>query len=173
MPPPSKPPRIVLLASRFNLPISEGLVAGATEALRRWGVPERCVEVVWAPGSFELPVVAAGLCRGPKRPDGIVALGALIRGQTPQYLVLAQAVAHGLMEVSVRAVVPISFGIIVAETAGHAWARATAPGAQGSAGAGTNRGAEAAAALLETLRLFEALKGRGARRTRLAAAAAR
>ena len=142
--------RVAIIASQFNASISEALAQGAAETLRRAGVPSRNVCVLWVPGAFELPVVATRLAESRRAPDAIVAVGALIRGATPQYAVLAHAVAQGLSQVSVKTGVPVTFGIIVATTVVQARARA------GSAMG--NRGSEAALAALATLRLFNDLK---------------
>jgi len=141
--------RFAIIASQFNASISEALVQGAAETLRRAGVPHRNVRLLWVPGAFELPVVATRLAESRRAPDAIIAVGALIRGATPQYEVLAHAVAQGLSQVSVKTGVPVTFGIIVATTV--AQARARAGGAMG------HRGSEAARAALDVLQLFEKL----------------
>ena len=139
--------RVTIIASQFNESLSRALVRGAQDVLRRAGVPAAGIRVLWVPGAFELPVVAAQIAGSRRRPNAIIAVGALIRGQTPQYEVLAHAVAQGLTQVAVGAAIPVTFGVIVAENA--AQARARAGGAMG------NRGAEAAMAALAVLRLFE------------------
>ena len=136
--------RFVLLASQFNRPMTLRLVRGATDVLRRSGASASSIRVVWVPGAFELSVAAALAVKRRPRPDAILALGALIRGDTPQYEVLAHAVAHGLTQVSVNSGIPVTFGVIVAENV--AQARARAGGAHG------NRGEEAARAALAMLR---------------------
>jgi N utilization substance protein B len=115
--------RFVLIASQFHGPIARALVRGATETLRRHGAAPRQITLLWVPGSFELPVVAARIARSRPRPDAIIALGVLVRGQTPQYGVLAQAAAEGLSQVSVTTGVPVTFGLIVAKTLSQARAR--------------------------------------------------
>jgi 6,7-dimethyl-8-ribityllumazine synthase len=124
-------------------------VRGAPAALRRRGVPPAAIRVHWVPGAFELPAAAARAVRQRPRPRAVIALGVLLRGETPQYTVIAQGVAQGLQQVAVQAVLPVTFGVIVAET--MAQARARAGGARG------NRGEEAAQAALDLLTLFEAL----------------
>jgi 6,7-dimethyl-8-ribityllumazine synthase len=101
---------------------------------------------------FELPVVAARIARSRPRPHAIIALGALIRGQTPQYEVIAHAVAQGLVQVAVSTSIPVTFGVIVATTLAQAKARAGGPMG--------NRGEEAAMAALAVLRLFDGLRDR-------------
>ena len=152
--------RFVLLASEFNEPITRALVHGATNVLRCAGASPARIQVYWVPGAFELPVVAAHLAASRRRPHAIIALGALIRGQTPQYEVLAHAVAQGLSQVAVSARIPVTFGIIVATTSAQANARAglSRPKRGGKeTGHVLNRGAEAALAALAVLRLFETL----------------
>lgn len=136
--------RIAIVASQFNRPISLALVRGAVQVLRQAGIPERRIRILWAPGAFELPSVAAIAARSRPKPHAIVAVGALIRGATPQYEVIAHAAAHGLTHVGLDARIPVTFGVIVANTAAQAKARAG-----GTAG---NRGAEAAAAALGVLK---------------------
>ncbi len=141
--------RFALIASRFNEPISQALVRGATDVLRRHGVDARNISLYWVPGAFELPVIAAQLASARPHPHAIIALGALIQGQTPQYEILAQAMAYGLTQVAVTTRVPVTCGVIVATTMAQATARAG-----GSSG---NRGAEAALAALELAHLIETL----------------
>jgi len=138
--------RFVIIASAFHAAISRALLRGAMRVLRRSGVPEADIRLLWVPGAFELPVVAARATRVRPRPDAVIALGAIIRGGTPQYAVLAQAVATGLSQVSVQTGIPVTCGVIVAQTLAQARARAG-----GSAG---HRGEEAARAALEVLQLF-------------------
>ena len=133
----------IILAARVYAPIARRLVQGATRALRAAGVPPDRIRVIQVPGAFELPVAAARAADARPRPAAVIALGALIRGQTPQYAVLASAVAHGLTAVAVQTRIPVTCGVIVAETAAQAAARAG--GAEG------NRGAEAANAALAVL----------------------
>jgi 6,7-dimethyl-8-ribityllumazine synthase len=139
--------RFVIIASAFNPSITRALVRAAVDVLRRHGASPRRIRVVWVPGAFELPVVAARLVAGRPRPDAVIAVGAILRGETPQYEVLAHAVAQGLSQVAVTSAIPVTFGIVVAKTMAQATARAG-----GSMG---NRGAEAARAALAVLRLFE------------------
>jgi 6,7-dimethyl-8-ribityllumazine synthase len=137
--------RFVILASRFHEPLSRALIEGAVRTLRRHGAAGRSIRTYWVPGAFELPVVAARVARARQRPDAIIALGALIKGQTPQYQVLAHAVASGLSDLSVQTGVPVTFGVVVADTLAQARAR-------------RNRGEEAALAALAVLKLLGAIR---------------
>ena len=139
--------RIVLIASTFNPSITQALVRGASDVLRQRGVPQRNIQLLWVPGAFELPVVAARIAQTRPRPDAIIALGALIKGDTPQYAVIAHAVASGLTQVSAQTRIPVTFGVIVATTLAQAKARAG--GTEG------NRGREAATAALSVLQMLK------------------
>jgi 6,7-dimethyl-8-ribityllumazine synthase len=141
--------RFAIIASRFNSSLTRALVAGAADTLRRAGVSDRRIRVVWVPGAFELPVIARQLAGKHPRPSAIIAVGALIRGETTQHEVIANAAAQGLASVSVDTGIPVTFGVIVAETPAQAAARAG-----GSAG---HRGREAAQAALAVLECIEQL----------------
>ena len=141
--------RFVLIASAFNPAITRALIDGARGVLAREGISPQQIRVLWVPGAFELPVTAACAASSRPRPEAVIALGALIRGETPQYEVIAHAVAQGLSQVALSARIPVTFGVIVAKTLAQAKARAG-----GSMG---NRGAEAARAALDLLRLFKTL----------------
>ncbi len=137
-------PAVVCVASRFNAPITERLVTGALRTLAQHGIPRKRVRVLWVPGAFELPIAAAWAAHH-LRPAGIVAVGCVLKGETPQYAAIGTAIAQGLMHVSVQTRTPVGFGVIVADS--FAKARARAGGAVG------NRGEEAAAAVVDLLNL--------------------
>jgi 6,7-dimethyl-8-ribityllumazine synthase len=142
--------RFVILASQFYPFLSRALIRGATRVLREAGVSSSDIRLLDVPGAFELPVVASRVIRSRRtRPDAVIALGALIRGDTPQYEVLAHAVAQGLSRAAVESGVPVTFGLIVAKTLVQAKARA--------GGVMGNRGEEAALAALSTLQLLKTL----------------
>lgn len=142
--------RVTIIASAFYPTLSRALIQSAAEVLRRAGIPLSRIQIVWAPGAFELPVLAARALRQRPRPDAVITLGALIRGETPQYEVIAHAAARALAQLSVDSGVPVTFGVIVAASMAQATARA--------AGGRSNRGAEAARAALETLRAMDHLR---------------
>ena len=140
--------RVAIAASRFNRLVTEQLVAGAVEALRRHGVAEADVDLAWAPGSFELPLVAARLAAS-GRYAGVVAIGAVVRGETPHFDHVAGQAASGLAAVARGASVPVAFGVLTTDTMEQALDRAG-----GKAG---NKGAEAALTVLEMAGLLEAI----------------
>ena len=140
--------RVAIAASRFNRLVTDLLVAGATDALRRHGVAGTDVDVAWAPGAFELPLVAARLL-ATGRYGGVVALGAVVRGATPHFDYVAGEAAAGLAAVARTTGVPVAFGVLTCDTMEQALDRAG-----GKAG---NKGAEAAVTVLELAGLLEAI----------------
>lgn len=139
---------IAVVASRFNSMITQQLLSGAEDMfLRLGGDPDR-LTVVWVPGSFEIPNAVKRLADSGKY-DGILALGALIKGNTLHFDVLAQQIARSLTELSIQQSVPISFGVLTTLTLDQALERAGT-----KAG---NRGAEAMQSLIETISLTSKL----------------
>lgn len=137
--------RIALVAARFNDFIVEHLIAGATDYLERHGL-DCNLTVVRVPGAFELPVVCRKLALSQKF-DGLVALGAVIRGATPHFDYVCAEATKGIAQVMLQSSVPIGFGLLTCDTIDQAIERAGS-----KAG---NKGAEAAAAMLETIRVME------------------
>ena len=131
--------RVAILVSRYNELVTSKLLDGALACCAEAGVPREDVDVVGLPGAFELAAAAAAAA-GSGRYACIVALGAVIRGDTPHFEYVAGAAASGLTEVSVRHAIPVGFGVLTVDTLQQAIERAG-----GSAG---NKGHEAAAAAL-------------------------
>ena len=132
--------RVGILASRYNETVTERLLAGAEACLRERGVPAASVDVLWLPGAWELPFAARALAeRGGYA--AIVALGAVIRGETPHFDYVAGESARGLMDVALHYGIPVGFGVLTCDTLAQALARAG-----GDAG---NKGHEAVAAALD------------------------
>lgn len=132
--------RVAVLASRFNEPIVKKLVDGALRALLKHGVVLEDIDVVWVPGAWELPVAARWLLEN-ERYDGIVAVGAVIRGETPHFDYISAEAARGLAAASAESETPIGFGVLTCDTDEQAEARA--------GGAHGNKGWDAALAMLE------------------------
>ncbi|MEE3228672.1 MAG: 6,7-dimethyl-8-ribityllumazine synthase, partial [Chloroflexota bacterium] len=101
--------------SEFNNEVSEGLLSGCKKALLDKGVNGRNISVLRVPGAFELPAAAAKLAQY-KDIDGVIALGAVIRGETDHYHYISQAVAQGLMQVTLHSTVPVMFGVLTCPT---------------------------------------------------------
>jgi 6,7-dimethyl-8-ribityllumazine synthase len=131
--------RAAILVSRYNELITTKLLDGALACFEEAGVQREEVDVVWLPGAFELPAAAAAAAES-GRYACLVALGAVIRGETPHFEYVAGAAARGLAEVSTRYALPVGFGVLTVDTLQQAMDRAG-----GSAG---NKGHEAAAAAL-------------------------
>jgi 6,7-dimethyl-8-ribityllumazine synthase len=142
--------RALVVASRFNEAVTRKLIDGALPALAAGGYGDARVDVVWVPGAFELPVaVHRGLATG--RYDLAVALGAVIRGETPHFDYVAGTAAHGLQDAAMHFRAPVGFGLLTCNTMAQALARAG-----GDAG---NKGADAAEAAVETLGVLRQLDG--------------
>ena len=107
--------KFALVVSRFNEFITGKLLAGAQDALARHGVAEGDIDLVWVPGAFEIPLVAQRMADS-KRYDGIICLGAVIRGGTPHFDYIAAEVTKGIAKVGLEADLPVIYGIITADT---------------------------------------------------------
>ncbi len=138
--------KIGIVVSRFNSFISDRLLEGALEALQKMGAAETDLTMYKVPGSFELPLIAGKIAKS-KAADGILCIGALIRGDTPHFDFLGAEVTKGLAQVALENGVPVSYGIVTVDTV-----------EQGIERAGTkagNKGADAAFALVETMTLIK------------------
>lgn len=112
-----------VVVSRFNEFITTKLLGGARDALLRHGVSEDDIDVAWVPGSFEIPLVAQRLAQT-RRYDGVICLGAVVRGATPHFEYIAAEVTKGIARASLEAGLPISHGVITADTLEQAIERA-------------------------------------------------
>jgi 6,7-dimethyl-8-ribityllumazine synthase len=136
--------KVSIVVSRFNSFITDRLLEGALDALRRHGVEEKGITVVRVPGSFEIPLGvrrAAG-----QKVDAVIALGALIRGGTPHFDYLSAEVTKGVAQVMLETGIPVAFGVLTTDTVEQAIERAGT-----KAG---NKGAEAAQSALEMVSLL-------------------
>ena len=136
-----------LIVSRFNEFISNKLLDGAVDCLVRHGADENDLTVYHVPGSYEIPYLAQRLARSESPADGIIAIGAVIRGGTDHYQYVAEGVARGISRVALDTGVPIIFGVLTTDTIEQAIERAGT-----KAG---NKGADAAMAAIEMARLFK------------------
>ena len=142
--------KFAVLISRFNEFITSKLLGGAKDALSRHGVEDANVDIVWSPGSFEMPLLAKTLAAS-GRYAAVICLGAVIRGGTDHYQYVASEVAKGLAAVSMASGVPCIFGVLTCDTIEQAIERAGA-----KAG---NKGADAAVAAIEMVNLLAELHG--------------
>ena len=138
--------RIAVVASRFNENVTRALVNGALDALVRHGVAFDDVDVVWVPGAWELPL-AARRAMATERYDAVVALGAVIRGDTPHFDYVAGEASRGLSESSRDAEIPVGFGLLTCDTMEQALERC--------GGTHGNKGWDAAVAVLEMADLLD------------------
>jgi 6,7-dimethyl-8-ribityllumazine synthase len=140
--------RFAVVASRFNEHITQKLVDGAMDALLRHGAVYEDVDVVWVPGAWELPAAARVLLSS-ERYHALVALGAVVRGDTPHFDYVAGEASRGLAQAGAEFAVPIGFGVLTPDDMAQAEARA--------GGAHGNKGWDAALAAMEMADLFERL----------------
>jgi 6,7-dimethyl-8-ribityllumazine synthase len=140
--------RFALIASRFNEFIVEPLVRGALDALKRHGVTDKQIDLVRVPGAFEIPLIASKLIAS-RRYDALIALGAVIRGETPHFDYVAGECTSGIARIALETGIPIAFGVLTTNTVEQAMDRAG-----GKAG---NKGADAALTALEMANLLRRL----------------
>lgn len=124
-----------IVVSEWNSEITDALLEGAIETLKENGVDEKDIYIQYVPGSFELPLGASKLVEK-KRFDAVICLGCVIQGETRHFDFICDAVAHGIMEVSLRKDIPVIFGLLTTNTHQQALDR--------SGGKHGNKGVEAA-----------------------------
>ena len=139
--------RIGVVVSRFNEFITEQLAKGAVEMLLSKGCSEERITVVKVPGAWELPIAAKAIS---SHCDAIVALGAVVRGDTPHFEYVAGGAADGLLQVSLETGVPIAFGVLTTDDMQQAMDRA--------GGKSGNKGSEAAETAIELANLIKRIK---------------
>ncbi len=141
--------RFALIVSRFNDFISEKLLSGALDALKRSGASDEDIDIIKVPGAFEIPLVAKKVAKN--NYDAVICLGAVIRGATPHFDYISAEVSKGIATVSLDAEVPVIFGVITTDTIEQAIERAGT-----KAG---NKGWSAAIAAIEMANLMNAIGG--------------
>jgi 6,7-dimethyl-8-ribityllumazine synthase len=142
--------RFALVAARFNHFVVEHLVAGARDGLKRHGVADDAIDLVWVPGSFEIPLAAQRLA-GSGRYAAVICLGAVIRGETDHYDHVAGGAVHGIAQAALASGVPVILGVLTCDTLEQAVNRAGAKSG--------NKGFEAALAAVEMVNLLRQLPG--------------
>jgi 6,7-dimethyl-8-ribityllumazine synthase len=141
--------KFTIIVGRFNSFVTDRLLAGALDALTRSGCSEDNIDIVKVPGSWEMPLVARELARA-KKYDAIIALGAVIRGDTPHFDYVAGEMAHGLAQVASETGVPVGFGVLTTNTVEQAVDRAGVKGG--------NKGFDAAMTAIEMANLMRRLR---------------
>lgn len=144
----SKGKKFAIIVSRFNAFISEKLLEGALDGLKRHGVKENEITIAWVPGAHEIPLVAKKMA-GSKKYDAVVALGAVIRGSTAHFDYVAGNSARGVAQASMDTGVPVIFGVLTTDTIEQAIERAGTKSG--------NKGFDAAVAAIEMANLMEQL----------------
>jgi 6,7-dimethyl-8-ribityllumazine synthase len=143
--------RFAVVAPRFNDVVVQKLVDGAVSCLRKHGIGDDDLDLVWVPGAFELPVVAKQIAET-RLYDAVVCLGAVIRGETAHFEHVAGEAARGIREASMQTGVPVIFGVLTTETFEQAMDRA--------GGKHGNKGWDAAMAAMETADVLDRLPKR-------------
>ncbi len=143
--------RLAVAAAIFNEMVVSKLVEGALACLRQHGVAEDDLIVVWAPGAFELPLLAKRLAES-GRYDAVICLGAVVRGETPHFDYVAAETARGIQQVSLSTGVPVTFGVLTTDNVAQALDRA--------GGRHGNKGWDSAMAAMQMLSVLDQLPGR-------------
>jgi len=141
--------KIAIVISRFNSRVTNILKEGAIDCLERHEVKEQDIDVYWVPGSFELSMLLSKIVNI-KKYDGFLVLGALIRGDTPHFDLLASETTKGIAKISMQTVKPVGFGVVTADTEEQALSRAGMKVG--------NKGWDAALSILEMINLYENLE---------------
>lgn len=115
--------KIGIVAARFNEFIVSKLISGALDGLKRHGVEDDCIELVWVPGAFEIPLVAKKMAESEKY-DSIICLGAVIKGSTSHYDYVCAEVSKGIASVSLESKKPVIFGVLTTDNIEQAIERA-------------------------------------------------
>jgi 6,7-dimethyl-8-ribityllumazine synthase len=145
------PYSFAIVASRFNDFITKRLLDSAVDCLRRHGAAENAIDIVYCPGAFEIPQLAAQLAKSGKF-DSVICLGCIIRGETPHFEYIAYAVTSGIARAAMETGRPIVFGVLTTDTLEQAIERAGAKGG--------NKGWDAALAAIELADLQKNISGK-------------
>ncbi|MBW4078685.1 MAG: 6,7-dimethyl-8-ribityllumazine synthase [Acidobacteria bacterium] len=138
--------RIGIACGRFNGGVTTRLLEGALQAFEESGVDRSDITIAWVPGAFEIPLLAQAFATGPRAVDAVITLGAVIRGDTGHYEVVAGECARGVQDVQLRTGVPVVFGVLTTNTVAQALERSL-PDA-------TNKGRESALTAIEMVTLL-------------------
>ena len=146
----SKEIRVGIVAARFNEFITSKLLGGALDCLKRHDIPEETIDLVWVPGAFEIPLIAAKMAKTGKY-DVIICLGAVIRGNTTHYDYVCSEVSKGIASVALDSGIPVMFGVLTTENIEQAIERAGT-----KAG---NKGYDSAMSAIEMVNLIREIEG--------------
>jgi 6,7-dimethyl-8-ribityllumazine synthase len=140
--------RFAVVASRFNEPVTRKLVDGALDALVRHGAAFDDIDIVWVPGAWELPLAVRRALMA-ERYDAVIAVGAVIRGETPHFEYVSAEAIRGIADAAAQADIPVTLGVLTCDTTEQAEARA--------GGDHGNKGWDAAVAAIEMADLMQHL----------------
>ncbi len=143
------PCKIGIVAAQWNSFVTDKMLSGALDVLKRKGVAEENIVVVRCPGSYEIPLTVQKLL---DKVDGVIAIGAVIRGDTPHFDYVCEAVNNGVSDLMLSSGKPIGFGVLTTDTVEQATIRADTESSKG------NKGAEAALAVLEMISLTQQIE---------------
>jgi len=138
--------KAVVVVGRFNEIISGKLLEGAIDGLKRHGMAEEDIDIAWVPGSFEIPLTAKKLA-AKNEYDGVIALGAVIRGETPHFDYVSAEVSKGVAKAGLDTEKPVIFGVLTTDTIEQAISRAGTKSG--------NKGYDAAVSFIEMVNLFK------------------
>ena len=142
--------RFAIVAARFNSNIVNNLLGGAIDALKKHGVPEDNIEVVYVPGAYEIPLAAMHLVDAEKEYNAIITLGCVIQGDTPHFDFVAGECARGVMDVSLSTGIPVIFGVLTTNTLEQAQLRSQV--------GGENKGVDCALCALEMCNVINSIR---------------
>lgn len=142
--------KFAIILSRFNEAIGENLLKGAIECLSKHGVKSENIDIIKVPGAFEIPLTADKLANS-KKYSSIICLGVVIKGATPHFEYVSSAVSNGILQVSLKHTIPITFGVLTTNTIEQAIERAGTKSG--------NKGWDAALTAIEMSNLFNQLEG--------------
>lgn len=140
--------RYAIVVARFNQPITELLLEGALDCLKRHGTTEEMITVAWVPGAFEIPLIAKKMAESGKY-DGVICIGAVIKGETAHFDYVAAQTASGILQASLNSSIPVIFAVLTTETKEQAEVRAGTKG--------TNLGFSYALSAIEMVNLIKLL----------------
>ncbi|AGA69380.1 6,7-dimethyl-8-ribityllumazine synthase [Desulfitobacterium dichloroeliminans LMG P-21439] len=138
-----------IVAARFNEFITNKLVGGALDGLKRHGAAEEDIDIAWVPGAYEIPLVALKMAES-KKYDAVICLGAVIRGATPHFDFVSAEVSKGVAQVGLETKLPVVFGVLTTDTIEQAIER--------SGSKAGNKGYDAAVTAIETVNLLKMIK---------------
>ena len=141
--------KIAVVASKFNDFVTKRLLEGCLDELERCGLQKKNITIVWVPGSFEIPVAALAFAKK-KTIDAVICLGAVIRGETFHFELVAQGAGQGILQASLLSGKPVIFGVLTTDTVNQAYKR--------SEKKGDNKGRDAANAAIEMINLLSQIK---------------